>query len=431
MWKSFWAVFGWFNVVAPDWVYTLATTVVVIGLAGLVVAAGRRKVQREAWPGLVLAATWVAMMGVALYLWAQVRYPQGRLLLPAAPALALLVGAGWVLPWPERMGRWATAGLAVGLVGLSAWLLPAVILPAYAAPGPSAAVPTSAAVEGAWPPAVPWTADDPVTFDQVLLNFAPDSTLETGQTVVVTIPWQVRETPDQDWSVFLHLMDEDGVVVAQRDSYPGGGAWPTGDWRAGDVVTDTHRLTLPFAAGSPPCEACRLLLGWYDAETGARPAGGGLEGEIELAELNVMPARDGAGHPAFPTPVHFGDDIVLDGYDLHRRDLAPGEKLRVTLYWRALTAPPADYRVSVQLRDGDRVVAQSDAAPADDTRPTSTWAAGEGVADEHVFRVPEMLRREPISSAWLMFEPGGQPLPVQFRDFEAGLGPVQVSEEDG
>jgi hypothetical protein len=406
--------------------------ITLVGLGGLALAVARRKVPQGAWPGLLLAAVWVGLLVVALYLWARVRYPQGRMLFPAAPALALLMGAGWVLPWPARAGRWATAGLAVGLATLSAWLLPAVILPAYAAPRPAAAgdrwlVGTS----------VPWAVGQGVGFDRVMLNVAPQSTLTSGQALEVTIPWRVRAQPDRDWSVYLHLVDDDGVVVAQRDSYPGGGSLPTSDWLPGMVVSDTHRMTIPFTAGSPACENCRLRIGWYDAGTGELPATVALPptaekaGEIQLTGFAVESAKDEAGRPMLPAPVHFGDDILLDGYDLHRRALDPGEKLAVTLYWRALRRPAHDYRVSVQLRAGDRIVAQSDAAPADDTLPTSGWQMGETVEDRHSFRVPKDVVPGDYTLEVLLFEPGGRPLPVDFRDFDYSLGPVRVTRPEG
>ncbi len=438
VWKSYWAVFGWFNVIAPGWVYGLTTAITVAGLAGLAWAALRRRLPREAWRGLALAAVWLLTMVGALYLWARLRYPQGRLLLPAAPALALLVGAGWVLPWPERAGRWAAGGLAVCLAALTAWLLPAVVLPAYAAPGATAG--GASAGGRSWSVALPtwWTARSPggegfAVAHEVAVDAPPGSTLRTGQPLTVRITW-LGFRKDRDWSVYLHLVDDDGVVVAQRDSFPGGGARPTSDWRLGNVVTDTHRLVMPFTAGSPASEPCHLRLGLYDVATGQRAsfrAHGhqiGGRSELAVADYTVLPETDELGHAAFAEPVHFGDDIVLTGYDLHRRALDAGEKLAVTLYWRALRPPGRDYRVSVQLRDGDRAVAQSDAAPAREAQPTRAWAAGEVVADRHSFRVPRDVPPGDYRLRVALYPPGGRPVPVQFRDFDHDLGPVRVTE---
>ena len=32
---------------------------------------------------------------------------------------------------------------------------------------------------------------------------------------------------DRDWSVFVHVVDENEIVIAQRDTYPGLGLMPT------------------------------------------------------------------------------------------------------------------------------------------------------------------------------------------------------------
>jgi hypothetical protein len=426
VWKSFWAVFGWFNVVAPDWVYRLTSAVTVIGLLGLAVAAARRRLPRSAWPGLLLAGAWVALMVLAMLLWARLRYPQGRLLFPAAPALALLVAAGWVLPWPRAVGRLATAGLALGLAGLAAWLLPNVILPAYAAPRPTPASPGGMLDVSAPSP--------PPVFGEVLelaMWTPPPEARAAGEPLDLTLWWRPTRAPDRDYSVALHLVDEDGVVVGQRLSLPGGGSIATSDLTAGEVVSDTHRITIPFTAGSPPCR-CSLQVGLYDAERGeALP----LYGQARMVPivrptLAIDAPRDAAGRPRLPAPVHFGDELVLEGYDLHRRALDAGQKLKLTAYWRALARPAADYRVSIQLRDGDRIVAQEDHGPMDDQHPTREWRPGETVADTASFRVPHEAPPGDYTLYLILVRPDGRPLPVAYRDLEYSLGPVRVTGDE-
>ena len=77
----------------------------------------------------------------------------------------------------------------------------------------------------------------------------------------------------------------------------------------------------------------------------------------------------------------FGDDIELAA-------IAPLQQpeygvLPVTLYWKALRRPAADYHVSVRLMPSpDRIVAQRDeAAPVLGLSPTSTWRPGQVTAD--------------------------------------------------
>ncbi|HLY66402.1 MAG TPA: glycosyltransferase family 39 protein, partial [Chloroflexota bacterium] len=58
----------------------------------------------------------------------------------------------------------------------------------------------------------------------------------------VTLTWQARQKPSNDYTVFVHLLNAAGDVVAQHDGPPQGGSYPTTLWRAGDVVTDVHQL---------------------------------------------------------------------------------------------------------------------------------------------------------------------------------------------
>ncbi len=65
-----------------------------------------------------------------------------------------------------------------------------------------------------------------------------------------------------------------------------------------------------------------------------------------------------------PLAVHFDGTMRLEGYTLDSEQVAPGDLLAVTLYWRA-TAPLAErYSVSLKLFGaGQQVVASSDAYP--------------------------------------------------------------------
>ena len=61
----------------------------------------------------------------------------------------------------------------------------------------------------------------------------------------VTLYWQPEGRIAYPYTVFVHLLDPTGQLVAQHDSMPQQDAWPTVCWRPGEVIADTHRLTLP------------------------------------------------------------------------------------------------------------------------------------------------------------------------------------------
>jgi len=56
----------------------------------------------------------------------------------------------------------------------------------------------------------------------------------------------------EDYTVFVHLTDETGKVVAQHDSYPLGGSYATSDWPVDVTLAD--RVEIPFPPDLPPGE---------------------------------------------------------------------------------------------------------------------------------------------------------------------------------
>jgi hypothetical protein len=68
---------------------------------------------------------------------------------------------------------------------------------------------------------------------------------------------------EQDYTVFVQLLNAENAVAAQSDSLPAGGARPTTGWRSGEVIVDAHRL--PWKPGVP-FEQGRLIFGMYGAD---------------------------------------------------------------------------------------------------------------------------------------------------------------------
>jgi len=57
--------------------------------------------------------------------------------------------------------------------------------------------------------------------------------------------WQALTDMEDDYTVFAHLLDERGQTLAQHDSQPRQGAYPTSFWEAGEIIEDEHPLCLP------------------------------------------------------------------------------------------------------------------------------------------------------------------------------------------
>ncbi len=89
---------------------------------------------------------------------------------------------------------------------------------------------------------------------------APDS-LRAGKEFDVTLYWKAQQPPEDNYVVFVHVLDANKRLVAGHDGPPMEGRYPTRAWLPGnEIVPDTHHITLPpdLAAG-----VYRLQVGMY------------------------------------------------------------------------------------------------------------------------------------------------------------------------
>ncbi len=89
----------------------------------------------------------------------------------------------------------------------------------------------------------------------------------SGDDLDVTLWWDNRQTPEQDVTLFLHVYDATGNLVAQGDGYPLLGLFPPQKWQPGDVVRDRRYITLPEGLAD---QDYTVVLGWYDTSSGER-----------------------------------------------------------------------------------------------------------------------------------------------------------------
>ena len=86
-------------------------------------------------------------------------------------------------------------------------------------------------------------------------------------------------------------------------------------------------------------------------------------------------------------PVGMNAGVALLGSDLPAT--APAGDLPLTLYWRTNAQLPLAYTTLIHVIDAaGKVVAQSDGQPA---RPTTSWRAGEVIADRRTVTLPAAL----------------------------------------
>jgi hypothetical protein len=95
--------------------------------------------------------------------------------------------------------------------------------------------------------------------------------------VQLTLHWEAVGSTPQNYTVFVHVLDSDGQLIAQADSPPCDGRCPTYGWIAGEYLVDPHAFTL---SADGPVGSYQIAVGLYDLATGER-----------------LPASDGLTHP--------------------------------------------------------------------------------------------------------------------------------------
>jgi hypothetical protein len=69
---------------------------------------------------------------------------------------------------------------------------------------------------------------------------------------LVEIWWSSNALLDQNYTVSAILLDENGRLVAQDDSYPFFGERPTSTWTNGEIIYDPHHLKLAEGISALP-----------------------------------------------------------------------------------------------------------------------------------------------------------------------------------
>jgi len=93
-----------------------------------------------------------------------------------------------------------------------------------------------------------------------LLGYDAVDSAPPGAEFDVTLYWEARQPPEEDYVVFVHLLSADGQLVSGHDGPPMGGRYPTSVWLPGEVVPDIHPMVLD---PETPVGMYRLQVGMY------------------------------------------------------------------------------------------------------------------------------------------------------------------------
>jgi 4-amino-4-deoxy-L-arabinose transferase-like glycosyltransferase len=203
-----------------------------------------------------------------------------------------------------------------------------------------------------------------------------------GQPLTVRWYWTILAPESRQLTFFNQVV---GDSNDKRGSFDGR-AFVPGYWPAGTSGVSTYEVPIDPATTTGAYE---LVVGIYYLDnlerlpifdTLGRQAGS----QLQLGPIKVRGRPAPAPLVENPHPAAWLDGIELIGDNLAPVQVSAGQKVRLTLYWRARSRPTADYTVFVHLLDpGDHVVAQADSPPQNGHDPTSLWDVGDTISDPH------------------------------------------------
>lgn len=91
--------------------------------------------------------------------------------------------------------------------------------------------------------------------------------VQPGASVEVTLLCEALQPMSQNFTAFVHLLNDREERFTQADSYPLGGMYPTSQWKVGETIRDPRTLLLPD--GIPPGRY-KLIVGFYLLGGGGR-----------------------------------------------------------------------------------------------------------------------------------------------------------------
>ena len=235
----------------------------------------------------------------------------------------------------------------------------------------------------------------------------PSAEVQPGETVSPVLYWQAMDTIQEDRLVRLSLAVKGKPITV--DQPPAGSDYPTSQWSLGDVVKGWLDLLIPPDTPSGTYGLSIVLL---------EPDGSHISEPVSLGESRVegrprqFEVPDDIQHPL---EANFDNQVEWLGYDLDvQTEETENPQVNVTLYWRALSRLPVDYKVFTQLFGPDgEMYGQKDDFPGGGTLPTASWLEGEIVTDLYEISLDPETPHGIYSMSIGFYDPNtGERLPV-------------------
>ncbi len=112
-----------------------------------------------------------------------------------------------------------------------------------------------------------------------------------GGALKLTLTWQALAPVAEDYTVFVHLLDENDRIWAQEDIQPVYGTRPTSQWGEGETVVDPHTV---WTKEDAPLGLYRIEVGFYLLRTMERlqvldPSGTPIGDKVVIDLMEIVP----------------------------------------------------------------------------------------------------------------------------------------------
>ena len=140
--------------------------------------------------------------------------------------------------------------------------------------------------------------------------------LSVGKMVTLTHYFRVEKPAPEGWKLFVHVDSADASGNRRAhftaDHVPMNGKYPVPSWRAGDVIRDSHRITLPPSWAG---DKAQVLIGLWKGGSRFSVASGRQDGQnrVIAAELPTMAAPPPPPRRLLVRKLAAGAKIQIDG----------------------------------------------------------------------------------------------------------------------
>lgn len=387
---AFWGFFGGVNVPMRDSIYLLLNLLAGLAALGLITRLAQETwlrfrtrtcpPEKSLYQARAVAAAWAVIVFISLLAWTRQTWAsQGRLWFSALAVLNIALAFG-IANWARGAPRLQALNLGVAAL---VFVVAAVTAPIWSI-HPAYTLDRDAAwdgstLEGGAPQRACFNPPEAGADSASLcMTYRPISgALQPGDYLYLSPTFTTTGTFARNWSVFVHLVNPDGIIEAQRDVYPGQGLIATTDLDGPDTWRNLIAVEIPPATYTP--QTLDVYLGFYHLPSGDRMAvsGEGADAATSRVHLGTIQLETPPGEVPNPVEINFDDTLRLEGYTISDRSLTPGQPVDVTLYWRGIPNRLAEnYVVSVQIIDPDPArltkIAQDD-SPPDPPTTDAAW----------------------------------------------------------